>query len=213
MSNILVFGDSITWGANDWEKGGWVEHLKVYLGKNYDSIVYNLGIDGEKTPTLLARFEPEIKPRTEEGLETIIIFAVGINDSYFVHSKNDNVIKFEDFKKNIENLIVLARKFSSKIIFIGLTPVDETETTPIPWDADKSYKNEYVKKYNDFISYICKDKNIFFIDILNDWLKKDYKILLDDGLHPNSKGHEKIFETVKEYLIQNKIINPSSRPV
>lgn len=206
MSNILIFGDSITWGANDWEKGGWVEHLKVYIGKNYGSIIYNLGIDGEKTSTLLARFESETRLRIEKGLETIIIFAVGINDSYFVYSKNDNVTKFDDFKKNIENLIVLARKFSSKIIFIGLTPVDETKTTPIPWDADKSYKNEYVKKYNDFINSVCKDKNTFFVDVLNNWLKKDYKILLDDGLHPNSEGHEKIFETVKEYLIQNKII-------
>jgi len=30
--------------------------------------------------------------------------------------------------------------------------------------------------------------------------------LLEDGLHPNSEGHKKIFESVKEFLIKNKII-------
>ncbi len=207
MSTICVFGDSITWGAVDIEEGGWVERLKIYMwGKRDDIDVYNLGISGEKTPDLLERFESEVKARIKEAEEKIIIFAIGINDSYFVHSKNDNITKFDDFKKNIEKLIILAKKFSSKIIFIGLTSVDETKTTPIPWDTDKSYKNEYVQKYNDIISSICGDKNILFVEILDDWLKTDYQTLLDDGLHPNSAGHKKIFEVVKDFLVQNKII-------
>ena len=45
-----------------------------------------------------------------------------------------------------------------------------------------------------------------FFYILNDFLDKDYKRLLEDGAHPNSEGHEKIFETVKDFLIQNKIV-------
>ena len=45
---ICVFGDSITWGASDYEKGGWVERLKTYLMKNKNDVdVYNLGVSGE----------------------------------------------------------------------------------------------------------------------------------------------------------------------
>ena len=29
---------------------------------------------------------------------------------------------------------------------------------------------------------------------------------LEDGLHPNSAGHEKMFQRVKDFLIKNKII-------
>lgn len=206
MSKILIFGDSIAWGAFDSESGGWVERLKLYMWSKGDIDVYNLGASGNKTPDLLGRFESETKFRMEEGLETIIIFAVGINDSYLLHSKNDNVVKFENFKENIENLIILAQKFSSKIIFVGLTPVDETKTTPIPWDTDKFFKNEYIQKYNNFISSACKDKNIYFVKILDGWLQSDYQNLLEDGLHPNSEGHKKIFETVRDFLTQNKII-------
>jgi len=207
MSKILVFGDSITWGAFDSEGGGWVERLKVSMWTKGDIQVYNLGISGEKTSNLLERFESEeTKARSKENEETIIIFAIGINDSYFVHSKNSLMVPPEQFKENIQKLTDLAQKFSSKIIFIGLTRVDESKTTPIPWDTDKSYKNENIKKYNEIIKSACKDKNIYFVEIFDKWLQSDYKNLLEDGLHPNSKGHQKIFEIVKDFLIHNKII-------
>ncbi len=203
---ILVFGDSIVWGAFDSEGGGWVERLKLYMRAKGDIDVYNLGISGGKTPGLLERLESETKVRIEEDEETIIVFAIGINDSYFVHSKNSLIVPPEQFKENIQRLIDLAQKFSSKIIFVGLTLVDESKTTPIPWNTDKSYKNENIKKYNEIIKSICKDKNTYFVEIFDKWLQSDYQTLLEDGLHPNSKGHQKIFETVRGYLIQNKII-------
>jgi lysophospholipase L1-like esterase len=49
---------------------------------------------------------------------------------------------------------------------------------------------------------MCEKENLYFIDMF-DLLKKND---LEDGLHPNAKGHEKIFEKVKDYLIENKII-------
>jgi lysophospholipase L1-like esterase len=45
-----------------------------------------------------------------------------------------------------------------------------------------------------------------FIEIFENWKKISYESLLYDGLHPNSEGHKKIFETVKNYLVKNKII-------
>ncbi len=206
MSKVLVFGDSITWGAIDTEGGGWVERLRLYMWRKGDVDIYNLGVSGEKTPDLLERFEPETKARIKEDEETIVIFAIGINDSYFIHSKNDFITPIEKFKENIGKLINLAQKFSSKIIFVGLTPVDESRTTPIPWNTDKSYKNESVKKYDEVINSVCKNKNIPFIEIFDNWMKSNYQILLEDGLHPNSEGHKNIFEVVRDFLVQNKLI-------
>lgn len=206
MGTILVFGDSIVWGAADSEGGGWVARLFIELGRDFEIDVYNLGVSGDKTPSLLERFESETKARMEENEEVILIFAIGINDSYFVHSKNTLMTPPEEFKENIQKLIERAQKISPKIIFVGLTPVDEPKTTPIPWNTDKSYKNENVKKYNEIIKSVCQDENIHFIEIFDKWLESDYQNLLEDGLHPNSEGHKKIFEAVKEFLIQNKII-------
>ena len=205
MSTICIFGDSIAWGASDFEKGGWVERLKVLMSENYDSDVYNLGVSSENTQTILHRFESETRARIEEAEDVILIFAIGINDSYFIHSKNGLMTPPEEFKTNIKKIAERAQAISSKIIFVGLTPVEESKTTPIPWSPDKSYRNENVKQYDEIVKSICKDKNIYFIEIFNDWMRSDYKNLLEDGLHPNSKGHKNIFEVVKNFLIKNKI--------
>lgn len=211
MPQILIFGDSITYGACDIE-GGWVQRLRKFLDRKtlsdpsiYFSI-YNLGVCGDTTDDLLERFEFETEQRLYEGEETTIIFDIGMNDSQFVNSHNNLRIAPEKFKKNVQNLINLTKKFSSKIIFIGLTPVDETKTTPVSWDNDHSYKNEYIGKYNDVIESICKKNNIYFVEIIKELSRFDYKNLLEDGVHPNSAGHQKIFEIVKEFLIKNKII-------
>jgi len=208
MTRILVFGASITYGAWDRE-GGWVQRLRKFLDeKTLTFRIYNLGITGNTTKELLERFEFEAKQRfkLKERDDRIIIFSIGINDSQFVISKNDLRTKPEKFTENIQKLIGLAKKFNSKIAFLGLTPVDELKTTPTSWDRDKTYKNENVRKYNEIIKSVCKENNISFIEIFEKWIKSDYKKLLEDGLHPNSEGHQKIFEIVKDFLIQNKII-------
>jgi len=208
MADILVFGDSIAWGAYDSGEGGWVSRLKTFLEKerNFNFSVYNLAVSGEETSSLLKKFVSETSSRTQEKTETIIIFAIGINDSYFIHSQKSIMTQTQKFRENIKKLIDLARKFSSEIIFVGLTPVDESITMPMPWDTDKSYFIENIKRYDKILKETCRDENIHFIEIFDNWTKFDYKKLLEDGAHPNSEGHKRLFETVKDYLISKNII-------
>ena len=190
--NICIFGDSITWGTGDSEKGGWTERLKVYFGKKYDIDVYNLGISGNTTEDLLERIENESKVREPN----IIIFAIGVNDAQFIHSTNSNRISEDDFRANIEKLYGIAKKFTSKIIFIGLTPVDESKTKPIPWNTNKTYTNERIKKFDQIVEEFCLKNNLKFIPV-SDFLNNDD---LTDGVHPNTQGYIKIFERIKTEL-------------
>jgi len=213
MSTICIFGDSITWGAYDTEGGGWTERLKLFMlekindfDKSKEVDVYNLGVSGEDTSSLLERLTRETKIRTKETKDIVLIFNIGINDSHFMKSQNSLMSPPEKFKLNIEKIIEQAQSITSKIIFIGLTPVEEAKTMPIPWNIDKFFKNENAEEYNQIIKSVCKDKNIYFIEIFDQWIRSDYKKLLEDGLHPNSMGHKKIFETVKDFLIQNKLV-------
>jgi len=212
-TKVLIFGDSIAHGAWDTEKGGWVQRIKSFLDEETLSeseneyIIYSLGVSGNNTEDLLERFEFETKQRLKENDEELMfIFAIGTNDSQFIHSKNGLRFSPEEYENNLDRLLNLAKKFSSKIIFVGLTPVDETKTTPIPWSTDKSYKNEYIKRFNDILSNFCKEKRIYFIEIFGELIKEDYQDLLEDGLHPTSGGHKKVFEIVKDFIIKNKIL-------
>lgn len=212
MPQILIFGDSIAYGAWDTE-GGWAERLKIFSNKKsiascleFYCPVYNLAIDGDTVDGIIKKIDNETEERLLEK-ETIIFFATGINDSCFVKSTAKLLVSPDKFKNSIQKLIICAKKYSSKIIFIGLTPVEETKTNPIPWSTTgKSYNNINIKKYDRIIKNICLENKIYFIDILKEFEKVNYKNLLEDGLHPNTKGHEKIFEIVKNYLTKNKII-------
>ncbi len=213
MARICVFGDSIAHGA--WDKqGGWVQRLNRFFVEKYLSnpsnfycSVYNLSISGNTTEDLLERFEFEIKQRLREGKEeTIMIFAIGANDSDFVHSKNTFWVQSERTKENIKKFIEIARKLSLKIVFVGLTPVEEIKVNPMPWDTDKSPKNKNIQEYDQIIKSVCEESDVHFIEIFENWIKMDYKKLLEDGVHPNSEGHQKIFEIVKNFLVEKKII-------
>ncbi|KYK26976.1 hypothetical protein AYK26_04390 [Euryarchaeota archaeon SM23-78] len=204
MTRILVFGDSIAFGDCD-NKGGWVQRLRECLYK-YDVSVYNLSISGDTTDGVLERFDFETKQRLNTEKELLILFAIGINDSRMDHSKKDQSVNLKDFKTNLKEIIRLARKHASKIVFIGLTPVDESKTTPIPWIEGIDYNNNYVKEYNDSIKTICDKEKIPFIDIYEEFRKQDYKALLEGGLHPNSEGHELMFQIIKEFLVKRKLI-------
>ena len=89
MVQVLVFGDSIAYGARDGE-GGWVQRLRKFLDERnlMGCLIYNLGVSGDTVQGLLERFEFETEQRMRKGEEAVFIFEVGINDSQFINSKN-----------------------------------------------------------------------------------------------------------------------------
>ncbi|MCK9272447.1 GDSL-type esterase/lipase family protein [Candidatus Gracilibacteria bacterium] len=199
MANILLFGDSITWGAFDDEKGGWVDRLKVDFMKNIDNewnLVYNLGIPGDISSNLVKRFESETIFRDGE----IVIVAIGINDSCFIQGYDINLVSREEFAKNLSKIYEISLKLRlQKLIFVGLTQVNETLVNPYPESSTgKSYKNKFIREYDEIIEKFCSENNLGYIDLKN-LIKIDE---LPDGIHPNSVGHEKIFEKVKKSLVK-----------
>ena len=188
--NILIFGDSITWGAYDPEQGGWATRLRNYFeAKDNDTDVYNLGVSGDTTADLLNRIEIEVKSREPD----LIIFAIGIHDAQFIHSTNGLHVSLDEFQQNLAKLLSVAKKFTDKVVFVGLTKVDESKPTPIPWNTDKSYTNENIERLDNAIKKFCEDKKLKFITMDSVVGNDD----LIDGLHPNTKGHIKIFNRMK----------------
>lgn len=214
MTKILIFGDSITQGFWD-EEGGWADRLKKELMKkggdnddNYFS-VFNLGISGDTSKEVLGRFESETKQRLgelEADEKVIFIVAIGSNDSTYNNILKSNIISKEDFKLNISNIIKLSKSFNGEIIFLDCLPVDESLVSPIPWLPDYSYKNKDIKEYNSIIGEICKKEKVKLIKLHEAFSNVGHEDLLQDGAHPNSKGHELIFTLVRDYLAKEKII-------
>jgi lysophospholipase L1-like esterase len=204
MTQFLVFGDSIAYGAWD-ESGGWVQRLRTFIERKYprEHVIYNMGISGDTSEFLLERLESETKRRSDFG-DSILIFSIGANDSAIMVDKL--WVDEKIFANNIKKIIEVSRKLSKSTFFVEAVPMDESKTHPVPWDKRVTYTNENIKKYNDILRSVCKQEGVNLIPLFDEFSKANYKKLLADGAHPNSEGHEKIFKIVRDYLIKNKII-------
>jgi lysophospholipase L1-like esterase len=216
MAVIYCFGDSITYGAWDVQGSGWASRLRGYLDglqeKDDDLyyLTYNLGIPGENTDGFLKRFESELMARSRAGRgptgpgEAVFIFAFGANDYVYLPATKEFVIPQERFVVNMQSAIDIAKKVSTKIMLLNIPPADEAICMKNYGDR-KVRLNKNVETYNSLLADLAKKNSLALVDVYAEYLANDYKKLLsEDGLHPNEKGHKLIFEKVKE-AVENLI--------
>jgi len=206
---IFAFGDSITHGFWDL-KGGWVSRLRAELDKaqagrgNVYFSVYELGVPGDTTRDLLGRFDAELKARivdADKGEQIRVLFSIGTNDAAS-RKEGEKQVPLLEFEANIDVLAEKALRTTNKVTFISTFPIDEARTTPCQWSG-KYCANANFMEYNNAIKKMCKARNLLFIDIYGKLIKKNYRELLEDGLHPNSKGHQRIYKLVSRALRKN----------
>lgn len=204
MHKIFIFGDSIAYGAWDPE-GGWVERLRRWVfgttqgDYNVGTFLYNLSVVGETTADLLKRFTPELEARQHGD---IIVFAAGINDAQLVNGRQ--IATPADVCANVRALIQRARACASLLCWVGLTPVDEARTTPLPWMPERAYRNATIAVFDAAIKQTAAAEAIPYIDLFHAWsADKAYAQLLLDGIHPNAAGHEQIYERLKAFLLES----------
>lgn len=207
--NIIIFGDSIACGANDWKNGGWVHLLKMHVAKSsgYSNEFYDLSIDGDDSKGVVKRIQQELKPRMCRDGRTAVIIAIGVNDSYYfgMDEKKTNVSE-ADFAKNLGEIIKISRKLGCEIAFLGIGFVEDSKVQPTSWRKDIYYSSANCKKYNEILKQACRKNKIPFLDSFTLLSKSKYINDLDDGLHPEIEGHKIIFELVLKFLKEDKIL-------
>lgn len=184
---IGIWGDSIAYGEGDSEGLGWVGRLRKELLN--EANVYNRGVCGDTSSDLLGRFPAELASLEPNK----IIIAIGINDSKFPVNENKNLIPLKNFKKNLKNLVTQAEKYTNEIYFVGLTRISGESIRP----SRNKFINLEIEKYDDVVKQFSESERLKYIFIAN---TLDLGHDLSDGLHPNAKGYQKIFESVSKHL-------------
>lgn len=194
--SICIFGASSTQGFYDVERGGWADRIKIYAYetalKNGDYIeVFNLGISGNTSRDLLKRFQSESETRGP----SVIIISLGDNDAGLK-------VPIEEYERNMDKIFTQAKKLTKHIIVLGAKRVNEKLTNPVPWNKNCHYLNADIEKYSTKLKELAEKHKIDYIHLFDALDNED----LEDGIHPNSSGHEKIFEIVKNHLVKRKLI-------
>ncbi len=197
--DVFIFGDSIVCGVGDNEKCGWVNRFRLDLENSNigDYNVFNLGISGDVTQGVRNRFEFEVNTRKNEENETIIIFAIGENDTQDIGGEGRVLINV--FEQNIVALIKMAREYCNNIMFVGFLKVDEAKVVPLPWDHKKSYFNHKIIEFDNCLEKICKENNVNYLKVYDLLLTEE----LIDGLHPDCIGHQKLCDKVTDFFMEH----------
>jgi lysophospholipase L1-like esterase len=199
MTPLLCFGDSITYGELDEIGGGWVNRLKceclrrILVGRSPEVFVHALGLPGETTAGLRARFEAEFATRVVDGDLGIALFAYGATDAAV--REGEPVVPLADFLDNLVHCIRLVRGRGARTLLVDLPPIArEQDGRPGPDGSVRSA--ETIARYNAALAALAADTGAHLIDIHTPLARARPGWLRPDGVHPNHEGHRRIFEIV-----------------
>ena len=211
MAQILAFGDSITDGAYD-EEGGWAARMqRFFMAENMKHDVvndeshwfYNLGISADTAENVLGRIEVEAMARkiARPDKRSVVLFAIGINDSCAEGRAYDFQCTEQAFQNNLQQLVAFAKTYTTQIVFVGLTPVIESHTTPIYGDV--WYANDRIKLFDSIVRQVASESNTEYIDLFSSMSElRDIDNYFIDGLHPNTKGHAWMYERIQPVVLK-----------
>jgi len=189
MKNICVFGDSLVYGLGDVIEGGWVTRLEKKINSNKLKF-FNFGIPGDTSRDLLNRISDEIKILNPD----MIIVFIGANDSSYYTKTEETLISQDEYKKNIQKIFSISKKYTSNIIFLGLPRMDDSITTK--WNFKTHFCNKNLSIFDNIIKNFCKENKIKYIPTKKAFNKK----LLTDGAHPNPKGYHKLMNLIEKEI-------------
>ena len=203
---VIALGDSLIYGFGDYIGGGWVERLRRHWMSPDEPghVLYNLGVRGDRTQQVFQRLEREFSCRGElrNRVPDLVLLSVGVNDSARVGKPQGKLYTdFEKFKQQINCLLDAAQNLCP-VLFIGMTPVNETK---MPFAKCLYYNHFDQYRYKEATLQACQQRNIPYLDIFDLWLSRgtdwiDTQIG-EDGLHPNVSGYQTLFSDIMAWKL------------
>lgn len=176
---ILFFGNSLTAGYG-LEKE---QAFPALIQEKLDSLSYNYqvldaGVSGETTASGNSRVDWVLQQQPVD----IFVLELGGNDGL-------RGIPATETRKNLEAIIAKVRAVEpeAKIILAGMM---------VPPNMGEQYSAAFQKIFPE----IAIEKDVTLLPFLLKGVAGDPKLNLDDGIHPNVKGHRIVAENVWEVM-------------
>ncbi len=173
---ILFIGDSLTAGYGVDKDKSYVALIeKDLISKGKKIKILNGSVTGSTTASGKSRLRFFLKAKPN-----ILVLALGANDGL-------RGIQLKSSKKNLEEMIVLAKKNKMKVILAGMM-------------LPPNYGPDYTKVFKEMYTDLEKRHQLISIPFLLEGVAANPKLNQEDGIHPNEKGHLVMKETVLKYL-------------
>ncbi len=216
-TRIKLLGDSITHGVggDGFMQNGehivteysrnpdgycWAKLFADYMKDKYSATVINNACTGTKIEFVLKNFDALV-----DKDDDLVICVIGTNNRHFFKVDGKKPEKEDMLSTFFDNVIKLYNTFiESGNNFILVANIPATDANEM--DAETFWRVLHMCDINDTYKRAEEIYDFPFIslyDMMRDYCKTTetpLEALLDDGLHPNNRGHEVIFELMKKAL-------------
>lgn len=196
---ICFMGDSYMNGTSDPEMLGWVGRLcQARYDPAHRFTRYELGVRGDTTDGVRARWKSECMARLPEGTDNRVVVQFGLNDLAEVVGSGLRV----PFDQSVANAREIVKGVSAlyPTLWISLPPVNVacSPMTPSPGFVINFVQDRAIK-LNDAYRSIAGELGIDYLDILTPLLASpEYMdgLTKSDRMHCDSHGYQAIADLV-----------------
>ncbi len=173
-TQVLVFGDSLAAAYQLPSEGGWVAGLRERLAERAPDCfeVTNASASGETTSGGLSRL-PEV---LETGEYDWVLLELGANDGL-------RGLPLTRIEANLQSLINRAEEHGAKVVLLGIM---------LPSNYGPAYAEPFAAMYER----LAQDNDLPGLPFLLEGVASERELMMDDGIHPNAKGQERVLENV-----------------
>lgn len=177
IRRILALGDSLTEGYGIAPEDAYPEVLERLLkqGGQASIEVINAGISGSTSASAVGRLKWHLRAKPD-----LVILALGANDGL-------RGLNLDETRKNLAATIELAKKNGIQVLLAGMQ---------IP----PNYGKEYTRKFEAMFPSLAAEYRVPLIPFLLQGVGGEPKLNLEDGIHPNEKGHQRLARNVLQSL-------------
>ncbi len=185
---ICYMGDSFVKGIGDPNKLGWAGRLS-YMSQNSERNItnYNLGVRGDTSADILARWESEAKVRLPHFSINCVVFSFGVNDT--IVENGIARVAIAQSMKNLRDILGVA-KVKYNTLMIGPPPIDDER------------QNISIKSYDEAYASVCNMLGVNYLSIfdklINDevWMEE---VRNNDHAHPRENGYDILSQYIYDW--------------
>ena len=179
---IVIIGSSVALGYNDWLMDGWAEQLSQQLHKTAGHQVINVSQLGTNVSSTLDRFDRVVAPHQPH----IVIIALSLGNEGFAYcAAHDRRALQRRFESGLQHLVKKVWELGALPILGGVYP--HGDYTPdhnwLLYDTHHRMMTWGVPILN-------------WLEVLNDGQGRWRSQLAFDPAHPNTLGHQQMFQAI-----------------
>lgn len=171
-AKIVAFGDSLMAGHRLAPGESFPERLQAALGeKGFNVEVVGAGVSGNTTSDGLARLDWSVPDDVD-----IVILELGANDML-------RGLRPQEIERNLDAMITRLKDRGIRVLLAGMR-------------AAPNLGSDYAAAFDAIYPHLAGKHGVPLYPFFLEGVAADGELLLDDGMHPNAEGVDRIVERI-----------------